>query len=240
MGGSPDIGILIAFTAGIISFLSPCILPLIPGYLSFISGISVDRLGESSGQDRIKILLATLVFVAGFASIFVGLGVSAGLVGVSLMSYQSIMTKIAGITIIIFALFTMDIIKIPQLYNTKRFQSNTTRKRGLWGALPLGMAFGFAWTPCVGPILGSIFMVAATGDTVSQGAVLLSVYALGLGIPFIATALFFNTALNAFGWIKRNYRAVNIVSGVLLLAMGILILTDRMTAVNSYIMRLTS
>jgi cytochrome c-type biogenesis protein len=214
-------------------------LPLIPGYLSFISGISVDRLGESSGQDRLKILFATLLFVAGFASIFVGLGVSAGLVGVSLMSYQSIMTKIAGVTIIIFALFTMDIIKIPQLYNTKRFQSNTTSQRGLWGALPLGMAFGFAWTPCVGPILGSIFMVAATGDTVSQGAVLLSVYALGLGIPFIATALFFNTALNAFGWIKKNYRAVNIVSGVLLLAMGILILTDRMTAVNSYILRLT-
>jgi len=240
MGANPDIGILIAFTAGIISFLSPCILPLIPGYLSFISGISVDRLGESSGQDRIKILSATILFVIGFAIIFVALGASAGLMGVSLMSYRSILTKVAGITIILFALFTMEIIKIPQLYNTKRFQSNTTRERGIWGALPLGMAFGFAWTPCVGPILGSIFMVAATGDTVNQGTMLLSVYALGLGIPFIATALFFNTALNTFGWIKKNYRTVNIISGLLLLLMGVLILTDKMNVVNTYILKLTS
>lgn len=238
MNASPDIGLLMAFTAGIISFLSPCVLPLIPGYLSFISGISVDQLGESSSQNRLKILTATALFVVGFAIIFVSLGASAGLLGVSLASYKSILSKVAGVIIIVFALFTMEIIKIPQLYSTKRFQVGKSRF-GLWGALPLGMAFGFAWTPCVGPILGSIFMVAATGDTVNQGTVLLSMYALGLGIPFILTALFFNFALGAFNWIKRNYRIVNIVSGLLLLAMGVLILTGWLTTVNMYMLRLT-
>ncbi|HZD58929.1 MAG TPA: cytochrome c biogenesis protein CcdA, partial [Anaerolineae bacterium] len=215
-------GLFIAFTAGIMSFLSPCVLPLIPGYLSFISGISVDKLGQSSSQDRIKVLTATFLFVIGFALIFVGLGASAGLLGVSLMSYKTVLTKGAGVIIILFALFTMDIIKIPQLYGTKRFQTGKSRF-GIWGALPLGMAFGFAWTPCVGPILASIFMIATTSDTVNQGTLLLSVYALGLGIPFILTALFFNIALGAFQWIKRNYRTVNIVSDLLLMAMGVLV-----------------
>ncbi|MBE0447715.1 MAG: cytochrome c biogenesis protein CcdA [Actinobacteria bacterium] len=228
MGSNPDIGLLMAFTAGMISFLSPCILPLIPGYLSFISGISVDQLGQSSGQGRVRVLTATILFVIGFALIFVGLGASAGLLGIFLLSYKAILTKVAGVIIIIFALFTMGIIRIPQLYGTKRFQVGKNRF-GVWGALPLGMAFGFAWTPCVGPILGSIFMVATTSDTINQGTLLLSVYTLGLGIPFIATALFFNSALGAFRWVKRNYRVVNIISGLLLMAMGILVLTGKLS-----------
>jgi len=239
MSGAPDIGIFMAFIAGIVSFLSPCVLPLIPGYLSFISGVSVDQLGQPSGHNRLRVLTATILFVIGFALIFVGLGASAGLLGVSLASYKSVLAKVAGVMIIIFALFTMEIIKIPQLYGTKRFQT-TKSSFGLWGALPLGMAFGFAWTPCVGPILASIYAVALTSDTVNQGTFLLSAYALGLGIPFILTALFFNFALGAFQWIKKNYRVINIVSGLLLMTMGILLLTGKLNAINAFVLRLTS
>ncbi len=231
MESGANVSMLMAFSAGIISFISPCVLPLIPGYLSFISGVSVDQLGEASRQSRVRVLIATILFVIGFAIIFVALGASAGLAGSWLTSYKSIMTKVAGIVVIVFALFTMDIIKIPQLYGTKRFQTNK-RNFGLWGALPLGMAFGFAWTPCVGPILASIYMVAATSQNVNQATILLSIYALGLGIPFIATALFFNTALGAFKWIKKNYRVINIISGLLLLAMGVLILSGKLTMIN--------
>jgi len=226
-----------AFTAGIVSFISPCVLPLIPGYLSFISGVSVDQLGEASGQARFKVLAATILFVIGFAIIFVALGASAGLAGGWFMEYKRVLTYIAGVIIIIFGLFTMEVIKIPQLYATKRLQLNK-RSFGIWGALPLGMAFGFAWTPCVGPILASIYMVAATSQNVGQGTILLGAYALGIGIPFIATALFFNTAIGAFNWIKRNYRTINIVSGLLLITMGVLILTNKLNIITAMFERI--
>jgi cytochrome c-type biogenesis protein len=228
-----------AFSAGIISFVSPCVLPLIPGYLSFISGVSVDQLGNASAQSRMRVLAATLLFIAGFAAIFVALGASAGLAGSWLISYKSVLTKAAGVMIIVFALFTMEIIKIPQLYSTKRLDFGS-RNFGIWGALPLGMAFGFAWTPCVGPILASIYAVAMTSQNVGQATILLSTYALGLGVPFIATALFFNAALSAFKWIKKNYRAVNIVSGLLLLTMGVLILTGKLNMLNILFQKLAS
>jgi cytochrome c-type biogenesis protein len=232
MNSSPDVSLFMAFTAGIISFISPCVLPLIPGYLSFISGVSVDELSEVSGQAKVKVLTATLLFVAGFAIVFVALGASAGLAGGWLLYYRSILTKIAGVLIILFGLFTMEIIKIPQLYNTKRFNIDK-RKFGVWGALPLGMSFGFAWTPCVGPILASIYAVAMTSQNTGQAVILLGLYALGLGVPFILTALFFNAALGAFKWIKKNYRIINIVSGVMLIAMGLLILTNKLSILGS-------
>lgn len=231
MNANPDIGLFMAFSAGLISFISPCVLPLIPGYLSFISGVSVDELSEASTQSRIRVLSATLLFVLGFSLVFIALGASAGLAGAWLTSYKSVLTKVAGVVIILFALFTMEIIKIPQLYSTKRFDMSK-HKFGMWGALPLGMAFGFAWTPCVGPILGSIYAVAITSRDTGQATLLLSTYALGLGVPFIATALFFNSALSAFKWIKKNYRLVNIVSGLLLLMMGVLILTGKLNTLS--------
>ncbi|MCL6472696.1 MAG: cytochrome c biogenesis protein CcdA [Firmicutes bacterium] len=234
MNGSPDISIYMAFFVGIASFASPCVLPLIPGYLSFISGISVNDLGRTSTQNRVRVIAATLLFVLGFTIIFVALGASAGFLGSWLISYRAIFMKIAGIVIIIFALFSMELIKIPKLYETKRLNMGNL-KIGIWGALPLGAAFGFAWTPCVGPYLGTILSMAATTSTVNQGTLLLSVYALGLGIPFIATALFFNTALGAFQWIKKNFRTINIISGILLLIMGILILTGYLNIINNYI-----
>jgi cytochrome c-type biogenesis protein len=234
MNSNADVGLLMAFTAGIISFLSPCVLPLIPGYLSFISGVSVDELGDSSSNSRMKVLKATLLFVAGFAIVFVALGASAGLAGGWLLYYRDILTKIAGVLIILFGLFTMELIKIPQLYSTKRFNIDK-RKFGLWSALPIGMSFGFAWTPCVGPILASIYAMAMTSQDASQSVLLLAVYALGLGVPFILTALFFNVALGAFKWIKKNYRVINIVSGVLLIIMGVLIFTNKLSAIGALI-----
>jgi cytochrome c-type biogenesis protein len=234
MNSGADVSLFMAFTAGIISFISPCVLPLIPGYLSFISGISVDQLGEATGESRVKILSATTLFVAGFGIVFVALGASAGLAGSWLLLYREILVKVAGVLIIAFGLFTMELIKIPQLYNTKRFNVDK-RSFGIWGALPLGMSFGFAWTPCVGPILASIYTMAMTSQNTGQSVVLLGLYALGLGVPFILTALFFNVALGAFKWIKKNYRAINIVSGVMLIAMGLLILTNKLTVIGSWL-----
>ncbi len=236
MNGGTDISIYMAFWGGIASFASPCVLPLIPSYLSFISGVSFDELSKSSTQTRLRVFTATILFVLGFAIIFVALGASAGFIGSWLMSYRAILTKIAGIIVIVFALFIMDIIKIPQLNATKRFNVSNLNF-GLWGAIPLGMAFGFAWTPCVGAYLAPILSMAATSQTVNQGTLLLSIYALGLALPFIATALFFNAALGAFQWIKKNFRTINIISGVLLLIMGILILTGQLNVLNSLLQR---
>lgn len=233
MNTSPDVSLFVAFTAGIISFISPCVLPLIPGYLSFISGVSVDELGEASGQAKAKVLIATILFIAGFSIVFVALGASAGLAGGWLIQYRSILIKFAGVLIILFGLFTMDIIKVPQLYNTKRFNVSK-RKFGVWSALPLGMSFGFAWTPCVGPILASIYAVAITSQDTGRAVVLLGLYALGLGIPFLLTAVFFNAALGAFKWIKKNYRAINIVSGLMLIIMGLLVLSNKLSLLGSF------
>ncbi len=219
----------IAFGAGLVSFLSPCTLPLIPGYLSYISGIGAEEL-ESSGRSS-ALAVAGALFVLGFSLVFVAIGATASYIGSLVQPYHAELTRIAGIFIIAMALFMVGLIKIPALYRDRRFHLG--RQFGVWSAFPLGMAFGFGWSPCIGPTLGAIFALAATQSDAQRGALLLFVYALGLGLPFLLVALFAGRALGALGWFKRHYQAITLAGSSLLLFMGVFLVMDRWTQLLS-------
>lgn len=223
---------VLAFGAGLLSFTSPCVLPLIPGYLSFISGFSYQDLSNPGKISFAKILPPVLLFIMGFAVVFTGLGASASAAGKFLLSNQIIFNRIAGIFIVVMALVFMGVFKIPFLMRERRFDVQRL-PGGPVAALPLGMAFAVGWTPCVGPVLSSLLVLAASESTVAQGALLLFVYSLGLGIPFVLTGALFSKALNTIKWVQRHTRAFNVAAGGLLLAMGILLITDRWTQVMS-------
>jgi cytochrome c-type biogenesis protein len=219
-----NITILAAFTAGIISFVSPCVLPLIPGYLSFISGVSVEEMksGDKKSEALRRVSLNTLLFVLGFSVVFIAMGASATFVGGFLLSKLSLFNKIAGVIIIILGLHIMGVFRIPFLNYEKRFHAKS-KPLGPLGSFLVGLAFAFGWTPCIGPILGGILLLASNQDTMGKGIVLLSSYSLGLGIPFFITAVSFNTFLGVFGWVKRHFRTIEIISGLLLVVIGFLI-----------------
>jgi cytochrome c-type biogenesis protein len=231
-----DISIIAAFVAGMISFLSPCVLPLVPGYISMVSGISLDRLqAESAGDPTISrtVLVNSIFFIIGFSVTFITLGASASALGQIVMSRMSILYRLAGILIIIFGLHLIGIFKIPFLYQDKRFHN--VKPRGMAGAFVLGLAFAFGWSPCLGPILAGILTVASTRETVNEGVVLLSVYSAGLGLPFLLTSLGLNRFLAFYSRFKHHLRKVEIVSGVLVVGIGTLILTNTLTRFNSYL-----
>ncbi|MFI5323061.1 MAG: cytochrome c biogenesis CcdA family protein [Thermodesulfobacteriota bacterium] len=223
---------IIAFLAGVISFLSPCVLPLIPGYVSMVSKMSFDELtgGETEGKTG-KILVPSLLFVLGFSFVFVTLGASASYIGTFLHENKVLLLRISGVIIILFGLFSMDIIKIPQLYRERRlfFAGGNL---GLVSIFFLGIAFGFGWTPCVGPILASILLYASTSEGAGKGALLLFTYSIGLGLPFIITGLALSRALTAFGWIKRHYGMYKIIVGGSLIIVGILMVTNSLFYLN--------
>jgi cytochrome c-type biogenesis protein len=225
---------VIAFFAGIISFLSPCVLPLIPGYVSMVSKMSFEELtGEATEGKTGRILIPSLLFVLGFSTVFVTLGVSASYIGTFLHENKVLLLRISGVIIILFGLFSMDILKIPQLYRERRLYF-TDGKLGLVGIFFLGIAFGFGWTPCVGPILASILLYASTAEGAGKGAALLFVYSIGLGLPFIITGLALSKALTAFGWIKRHYSLYKIIVGGTLIVVGILMVTNNLYYLNIY------
>lgn len=219
-----NISLLAAFTAGIISFISPCVLPLIPGYLSFISGVSVEEMeiGDKRSKALKKVVLNTLFFVLGFSVVFTALGASATFVGSFLLSKISLFNKIAGVIIVILGLHIAGIYRIPFLNYEKRFHARN-KPLGPLGSFLIGLAFAFGWTPCIGPILGGILLMASNQGTVLKGVLLLLAYSLGLGIPFFITAISFNTFLGFFGWVKKHFRTIEIISGLFLVAIGILI-----------------
>lgn len=225
---------LFAFLAGVVSFISPCVLPLIPGYLSLVTKLSFDELTDTKSTNLFqKVLIPSVFFVLGFSFLFVILGVSATLLGAFFQQNKILLLKISGVIIIIFALFILEIIKIPQLYRDRHLQLETNNFSYL-GTFLLGMAFGFGWTPCVGPILASILLYASTSEGAGEGAMLLFVYSLGLGLPFIITGLALTKALSAFSWIKRNYNVYKYVTGGALLFVGILMATNSMFYLNIY------
>jgi len=234
-----NVSLVAAFVAGVLSFVSPCVLPLIPGYLSYISGVTLEEMrGTADGSDvrraRGKVLVASIAFVLGFSMVFVSLGASATAVGAFLMSRLSLLGKIAGAIIILFGLHLMGVLKISWLYAEKRVQ--TQRKpAGPLGAIFVGIAFAFGWTPCIGPILAAILAVAASKETVMQGVELLAAYSLGLGIPFLLAALAINQFFAAFARIRKHYHVVEVVSGGLLVAVGLLIFTNRFTIIAQYL-----
>ncbi|MBI4475379.1 MAG: cytochrome c biogenesis protein CcdA [Acidobacteria bacterium] len=243
-----DVTIFAAFLAGLISFLSPCVLPLVPGYLSIISGFSLDQLKDEQKQGVLKrsVVLNSVMFIIGFSITFITLGASATVLGQFLMSRMQLLYRIAGLIIIIFGLHLTGIFKINFLYQDKRLH-NVGKPRGMWGALVLGLAFAFGWSPCIGPILAGILAIAGTKQSVLQGVLLLAVYSAGLGVPFLLTSLGLNRFLSFYSRFKRHFHAVEVTSGVLVMAVGVLILTNNLsrmagwfTFLNDFVLYLES
>lgn len=218
---------LFAFGGGLVSFLSPCTLPLLPGYLSYISGLGADEIEASA--HRAKLVGAAILFVLGFSLVFVSIGATASYIGAAVLPHRPILTKIAGVFIIAMALVMMGALRIPLLYQERRF--HLPHEFGPWGAFPLGMAFAFGWSPCIGPVLGSIYVAAATEGSAQRGAVLLFIYALGLGLPFLLVALFAERIFSSLTWFKAHFQAINVSGGAILMAMGVFLFLGRWTEV---------
>lgn len=229
-----SVGIPIAFVAGVASFLSPCVLPLLPGYLSYMSGVSLEMVKAGQAPVR-KLLGPVLLFVAGFSTIFVALGTSASLLGSVLQDYQLILTRIAGVLVILMGLAFMGLVPLPFLYTEKRLDMRTGRT--LAGNYLMGLAFGFGWTPCIGPTLGATLIIASQAERVGEGALLLAVYSLGLGIPFVLSALGVSKLTGALGFFRRHQQAILRVSGGLLVAFGVLLFTNRVYILSAWIQR---
>jgi cytochrome c-type biogenesis protein len=220
---NPEVSLIAAFGAGILSFISPCVLPIIPGYLSFISGLSFQELtSQSRGRVIRKVTVNTIFFILGFSLIFVLLGATASSLGDILKSNLNLFNKIAGVLIVVFGLHIVGVYRIPFLNYEKRMHSQS-KPFGILGAFAVGLAFAFGWSPCIGPILAGILLIAANQETVSKGMILLGVYSLGLGVPFLITGIGFNYFLGFSSWLKRHFRTVEIISGGFLLVVGILI-----------------
>jgi cytochrome c-type biogenesis protein len=230
-----NLSIPLAFVAGVVSFLSPCVLPLIPGYISMLSGASIEEL--KSGADATlagRILRNSVSFVIGFSTVFIALGASATWVGNFLLARRTIFNIVAGILIIIFGLHLTGLVKIPLLYREARIDTGAPR-RGLAGSFLLGFAFAFGWTPCIGPILTGILALAATRDTVFQGMFLLAIYSAGLAIPFLLTGLGLSQFLKFYGGFRKHLQVVEVASGVLLIAIGLLMAFNKFTVLSGYL-----
>jgi cytochrome c-type biogenesis protein len=231
-----NVSVFAAFFAGTVSFLSPCVLPLVPGYLSIISGSSLDQLKANQKDSALSrtVLLNSIMFIVGFSITFILLGATATWVGQFLLSRTRLLGQIAGLILIVFGIHLTGIFKINFLYKDKRLH-NVQKPRGFIGAMVIGFAFAFGWTPCIGPILAGILAVASTRETVAQGMFLLAVYSAGLGIPFLLTSLALNKFLSFYGRFKRHFRAVEVVSGALVIVVGVLIMTNSLTGLARYL-----
>jgi cytochrome c-type biogenesis protein len=233
-----NVTLLAAFAAGFLSFVSPCVLPLIPGYISFISGASMEEMRGGGdvvpSTTRLQIFLTSLAFVIGFSIVFVLLGASATAIGKFMFARLPLLSKIAGGILIVFGLHTMGVFRLAFLETEKRVHAQR-KPAGPLGAMLVGVAFAFGWTPCIGPILGGILAIAGSKNSVWEGVTLLAVYSLGLGIPFLITSLAINQFFAAVKRIRRYYHAIEITSGALLVAVGVLIITGQMTLITRYL-----
>ncbi len=226
-----------ALFAGFLSFISPCVLPLIPGYLSFISGLSVDQLSDRSRRKEniLRVGVSSLLFVLGFSTVFILLGASATFIGDWLRDNIGIFNKVAGVAVVLFGLHVTGLLRIKALNYEKRFHSGA-RRFGIVGSFVIGLAFAFGWTPCIGPILGAILALAANEASIMRGVMLLSFYSAGLGVPFIIFALLFNYFVGFSGFFRRHFHAVEVVSGILLILVGVLIFFDMMQIISVYLL----
>lgn len=215
---------LLALVAGIVSFSSPCCLPLIPGYLSYITALPVSGLGARASR-RVA-LRASVLFVGGFTVVFVTLGVGATVLGTVLLRNQDALVRWFGVVIIGLGLSTMGVLRLPFLLREKRYDMSRLPRGPTW-AFPMGMAFAAGWAPCIGPVLATILTTAAVSGTAVWGGVLLALYSLGLGIPFVLLAVGFNRAQSSLGWLQRNSRRIEIAGGALLVGVGVLFVSDR-------------
>jgi cytochrome c-type biogenesis protein len=225
---------LAAFVAGLISFLSPCVLPLVPGYVSLISGVGVEELKSSHGNLLAKVMLNSIAFILGFSVVFITLGAISTEVGQLLAHYKSILSQIAGVVIILFGLHLTGVFKIKALYTDARLHS-VKGGSTMGGAFLIGFAFAFGWTPCVGPILAVILGFASAQDSVIKGIALLAIYSLGLAVPFLLTSLGIQRFLKFYSRFRSHMHALEVGSGVLLIALGILLVIGRFTLISNYL-----
>jgi cytochrome c-type biogenesis protein len=241
MSQSQDISIFIAFSAGFLSFVSPCVLPLIPSYITYITGVSFKDLSDAETRRKLRWATAchSLLFIMGFSTVFILMGASATYLGQLLTRYQYWIMKAGGVLIIILGIYFTGLINLPFLQMERRFE---LRKKplGYVGSFLVGIIFAAGWTPCVGPILSTILLYASTSKSFTTGVVLLAFYSMGLGVPFFLSSLAINSFLSAFERIKRYMRVITIVSGLFLIGMGILLLTDTFQEINTYLNLLTN
>jgi cytochrome c-type biogenesis protein len=234
-----NVSIGAAALAGVISFLSPCVLPLVPPYLVFISGVSLDDLKNAEGEERTKnyrrVMLMALLFVLGFTTVFVALGASASLFGQLIRSQLPLLSQIAGVLIIVMGLNFMGLFKLQFLSREARYHQDK-KPFGLLGAYAVGLAFAFGWTPCIGPVLATILTIAANTESVTKGALLLAVYSLGLGIPFMVAAASVNVFLNFFTRFRSKLGLVEKVMGAALVLTGVMFLTGSMQTFSYWIL----
>jgi cytochrome c-type biogenesis protein len=231
-----DVSIFAALVAGLVSFLSPCVLPLVPPYLVYLAGTSLERFADKEPGPRVKreTVLAACLFVLGFSTVFVALGASASVVGSLIRAYSGFLATIAGIAIIIMGLHFLGVTQIAFLYRQKRME--VAKPVGLWGAYAMGLAFAFGWTPCIGPILAAILAVAAAEQTVTKGAGLLAVYSLGLGIPFIVAAFAIEPFAAFLARFRKHMRRVEQAMGALLVLTGIAFLTGSINFMSVWLL----
>ncbi len=236
MESGQNISLLLAFSAGLFSFLSPCVLPLVPSYVSYITGLSFEDLTNKT--ERTDILKTTvfnsLLFILGFSVVFISLGASASYIGKLMVSYQEIIRKVGGVIIIIFGLFIMGLLKLNFLQVEKKLHIKS-KPAGYVGSFLVGIGFAAGWTPCVGPILGSILLYASTSGSVSTGIQLLTIYSIGLALPLFISAVAINSFLSYFKKFHRYIRIVTISSGILLVFLGILIYTNSLSLITFYL-----
>ena len=233
-----EISIPLAFAGGFLSFVSPCVLPLVPSYISFLTGISFEELtDESNDNSEIKriILMNSIMFILGFSTLFVVvLGSTAQLLGAAFIEYQDVLRKIGGVVIIILGIHIMGVINIDVLQKDKKLHVFKDKPAGFLGSFLVGIGFAAGWTPCIGPILASIFTVAASSSDPMAGIFLFIAYSAGLAIPFLLTALGISSFLKHFQKLKKHMRTVSIVTGSLLIVTGVLIFTDSFAKITSY------
>jgi cytochrome c-type biogenesis protein len=233
-----EVSLVAAFFAGVVSFISPCVLPLVPSYVTFITGVSFDELTSASAAPRVRRLtiIHSLAFILGFSLVFVALGATATVAGQFLREHQDSLRRIGGVLIILFGIFLTGLVPIPALSRERKKQL-TTKPLGILGSVLVGITFAAGWTPCIGPILASILIYASTAKTVGTGVVLLSVYSLGLGVPFFLSSLALNSFLAASKKIRGQLRTIEVASGVVLILFGVMLVTDLFPRFVSFLSR---
>jgi len=234
----PQISLLAAFSAGLLSFVSPCVLPLVPSYISYITGLSVEQLTDASERNKFKsaIILNALLFIGGFSTVFIAFGASASFLGQILITYQDHIRRIGGLMIIVFGLYLLGILNLNFLKVEHRYQFRN-RPAGYLGSFLIGIAFAAGWTPCVGPVLGTILLYASTTDSLWSGVILLACYSLGLALPLFLTALGVDRFLAYFKEVRAYLWGVSTVSGVLLIVVGVMIYANSLTMITSFLER---
>lgn len=234
-----QVSLFAAFSAGLLSFVSPCVLPLVPSYVSYITGLSLEQLTDAAERHRLRktILVNSLLFIAGFSTVFIAFGASASFLGQVLYQYQDLIRKIGAVFIIVFGLYMVGLLKLKFFMTEHRLVEFRSRPVGYAGSFLIGTAFAAAWTPCVGPILGAILAYASTTESMQDGIMLLASYSAGLGLPLFITAFSVDSFLNYFKKARLYLRGVSVVGGSFLILAGVLIYGDSLTRITSFLER---